>query len=40
MRDYIADRLLWVSSALHVASVWCKDAALWVLTLGRRGARR
>lgn len=41
MRYFIADRLLWASSWLHTFSVALKDAALWVLTFGRRkrGAR-
>lgn len=41
MRAFIADRLLWASTGFHVVSVWLKDAALWVLTFGRRkrGAR-
>lgn len=39
MRGFIADRLLWLSSGLHSLSVWCKDAALWVLTFGRRRTR-
>lgn len=41
IRGFIADRLLWAASWLHTFSVLLKDAALWVLALGRRkrGAR-
>lgn len=36
MRDFVADRLLMVSTWLYQGSVWCKDAALRVLTFKRR----
>ena len=39
MRGFIADVLLKISSGLYTASVWAKDAALFVLTFGRRSRR-
>ncbi|WP_280113918.1 hypothetical protein [Agrobacterium tumefaciens] len=40
MRDFIADRLLGISSGLYVASVWCRDAAIKVLLIGKQKVRR
>ena len=40
MRDFLADRLLQVSSWFYVASVWCRDAAIKVLLIGKRKVRR
>lgn len=41
MLAWIADRLLQASSALYVASVWCKDTAIEVLKArARRRSKR
>lgn len=39
MRAFFADRLLQVSSALYVASVWCKDRAIALLVARARSRR-
>lgn len=40
MRDFVADRLLWVSTCLYLGSVWCKDAALALLARRRKSGAR
>jgi hypothetical protein len=39
MRDFVADRLLQLSSWFYRVSVACKDAGIWVLIAGRRKRR-
>ncbi|NTG01851.1 hypothetical protein G6L30_17175 [Agrobacterium rhizogenes] len=36
MRDFIADRLLMLSTWAYLISVKLKDAGIWVLIAGRR----
>lgn len=40
MRDFLADQLLHLSSALYAASVWTKDAAIRVILFGARREKR
>lgn len=42
MRGWLADKLLWTSTALFLGSVWCKDRAIDLLRSrgrSRRGRR-
>lgn len=40
MRDFLADRLLQLSSWFYAASVWCKDAGLNLLVYRLRKEKR